>query len=690
MSRFQDKLEANTYREWKEHYIEFAALKLAVNGMREDVAGFDLEAQLDKVVELQFLVGAAGSTLQSFEKLFIKEYTKVETFYVASIREFKLQLDTLLKQYHNNMTEAARQAMVAACMELYRLLNMLVNFAMLNYTGLTKILKSHEKKVKSQESIRYVFAEKIETCAFAQAAEARAEAARLEDWFTRTFHSGNRPVAISELMSRRVEIVDWAQAYMGVKFGCLLMLGLWVIWDAGIIPNISTNDNHLRLLLTKGFPLFRGMGCVILFNWLMGVSLYVWRSARINYKYIMDLDPHKTKDYDQVFHDAAHVSIVYLVCMLVYYKVCNDEFPESKVVHRGYVLLVLFLYMIYFYLIRDWKLKIGLVKVVAEIFGAPWFPVTFLHTFIGNYMLSMQRMNQDIAWSVCFFATGEFLETDDLQMLHAGGTDMKGYLHNHTMQGIVPSKCYKNFYYAKVAVPLLCALPLWYRFLQSLRRIYDMKQWWPGVGNVIKFGLAMIVVLFGLFHPFHNPVRPIESISPLQQVWIAGFIIASFLLWFWDVTMDWGLMRPEHKFLAERHMYPRRTVYYIAIIADFFLCYAWVLTLIPPSAEQALNHSFFVYIHPFSMVLEPIRRTIWSFFTVENEHLRNTMGFRKEQFVPLFFERGVGAPPPEDTSETAQRLKRRTKLLISGVIAFVIFLALAAMTIVEETTIPTN
>ncbi|OQR96037.1 hypothetical protein ACHHYP_17194 [Achlya hypogyna] len=687
MSRFRDKLEANTFREWQEYYVDYAGLKLAVNAMREDATGFDLEQQLDKVVELQFLVGASQGTVQSFEKLFIKEYDKVEKFYVASIKEFKSQLDVTIKQHHGNMTEAARQAMISACMELYRLLNMLVNFAMLNYTALTKVLKTHEKKVKSQESIRYVFAEKIETCAFAQAIEARAEVARLEDWFARTFYAGNRPVAIAELMSRRVEIVDWPQAYIGFKFGCLFMLGLWVMWDAGIIPSISASDNHLRLLLTKGFPLFRGMGCVILFNWLMGVSLYVWRSARINYKYIMDLDPHKTKDYDQVFHDAAHISLVYLVCMLVYYKVCNDEFPEAKVGHRGYVLLALFLYMIYFYLFREFKLKIGLIRVVGRIMCAPWYPVTFLHTFIGNYMLSMQRMNQDIAWSVCFFVTGEFLETDDLQMLHPTGVDMKGYLHNHTMQGIVPSKCYKNFYYGKVAVPLLCALPLWFRFLQSLRRIYDMKAWWPGVGNVIKFGLAQIVVLFGLFHPFHNPVRPIESISPLQQVWIACFIMASFLLWFWDVTMDWGLFRPQFKFLAERHMYPRRTVYYLAMIADFFLCYAWVLTLIPPSAEQALNHSFFVYIHPFSMVLEPVRRTIWSFFTVENEHLRNTMGFRKEQFVPLYFERGVGAPPAEDTSEAAKRLRKRTMLLISVVIASVIFLSVGAMTVIEEQSI---
>ncbi|CAK4721906.1 unnamed protein product [Aphanomyces euteiches] len=113
----------------------------------------------------------------------------------------------------------------------------------------------------------------------------------------------------------------------------------------------------------------------------------------------MDLEPRNTKDYDQVFHDAEHISIVYLINMLVYYKVINGEFPEDRVMHRGYVLLFLFLYMVYFYLIREWRKKIGFVKAIGKIMCAPFFQVTFFHSFLGNYMVSMQPMNQDLAWS---------------------------------------------------------------------------------------------------------------------------------------------------------------------------------------------------------------------------------------------------------------------------------------------------
>ncbi|RLO01419.1 hypothetical protein DYB28_008534, partial [Aphanomyces astaci] len=103
-----------------------------------------------------------------------------------------------------------------------------------------------------------------------------------------------------------------------------------------------------------------------------------------------------------------------------------------------------------------------------------------------------------------------------------------------------------------------------------------------------------------------------------------------------------------------------------------------------PSAEQALNHSFFVYIHPFSMLLEPMRRTMWSFFTVENEHLRNTMGFRKEQFIPLHYERGVGVADPNEHTDESRRKKRKNKVLILAIIALVVSLSFGAVTVIED------
>lgn len=38
------------------------------------------------------------------------------------------------------------------------------------------------------------------------------------------------------------------------------------------------------------------------------------------------------------------------------------------------------------------------------------------------------------------------------------------------------------------------------------------------------------------------------------------------------------------------------------------------------------------------MVAEFFRRTFWSFFCLENEHLRNTHGYRRVNFIPLHYD----------------------------------------------------
>lgn len=100
----------------------------------------------------------------------------------------------------------------------------------------------------------------------------------------------------------------------------------------------------------------------------------------------------------------------------------------------------------------------------------------------------------------------------------------------------------------------------WWRFLQSLRRIYDTGTWWPNLPNAFKYALAQVVALFGLFHPFYSGDR--GHFEAFQITWIALFTLSSLYTWVWDVRMDWGLGRPEHKFLGDRQMFSRKWVYY--------------------------------------------------------------------------------------------------------------------------------
>ena len=68
------------------------------------------------------------------------------------------------------------------------------------------------------------------------------------------------------------------------------------------------------------------------------------------------------------------------------------------------------------------------------------------------------------------------------------------------------------------------------------------------------------------------------------------------------------------------------------------LRFMWLSTLIPP---QFGDHHIWLppeYLSPLIEALEIIRRFIWGLLRVEYEHLHNASGFRRVDFVPMFFD----------------------------------------------------
>lgn len=73
-------------------------------------------------------------------------------------------------------------------------------------------------------------------------------------------------------------------------------------------------------------------------------------------------------------------------------------------------------------------------------------------------------------------------------------------------------------------------------------------------------------------------------------------------------------------------------VYYTAVVVDLVLRFNWLYSLIPPGHNPLpFIHSSTlpVFITTSVIVCEFLRRTMWGFFRVENEHLNNTeVGFK--------------------------------------------------------------
>jgi len=289
---------------------------------------------------------------------------------------------------------------------------------------------------------------------------------------------------------------------------------------------------------------------------------------------------------------------------------------------------------------------------------SPLTKVTFFSIFLGDWLTSLVKAEVDIAYSVCYFGAGVFLREET-----GGGRAIRA-----------ENICSDNFWMDLVAVPVLCAFPLWLRFMQCLRRARDSQERYPNLPNAAKYSLAMLVVLLGAFHPF-DKTRKSEL---LLSVWIATFFVSGLMSFWWDVRMDWGLGRQKYGYLSDKLMYPKRSLYYTAIGLDLFLRFSWLLTLLNPITTRAVlgisqlpDSTVFHVIQTVLQVTEVIRRTMWGFFRLENEHLHNSLHFRRSNFIPLHFESVYGEEKESDEKSSSEGVHAVELFLLAGFVVVV-------------------
>lgn len=104
---------------------------------------------------------------------------------------------------------------------------------------------------------------------------------------------------------------------------------------------------------------------------------------------------------------------------------------------------------------------------------------------------------------------------------------------------------------------------------------------------------------------------------------------------YWDIAIDWGLLRRKSKnaFLRDKLVISHKSVYFAAMILNVVLRLAWMQLVI----EFNLHSLHKMAVTTTISCLEIIRRGIWSFFRLENEHLNNVGKYRAFKSVPLPF-----------------------------------------------------
>ncbi|KAL4319954.1 hypothetical protein GQ457_18G024900 [Hibiscus cannabinus] len=188
------------------------------------------------------------------------------------------------------------------------------------------------------------------------------------------------------------------------------------------------------------------------------------------------------------------------------------------------------------------------------------------------------------------------------------------------------SKCHSHGVYNALYF-IVAVIPYWLRFLQCIRRWFEEKEAMHGYSS-INYILTIVVVI-------------IRSIFELKKgtVWMVWSLVSSAIVTitsiYWDIVIDWGLLQRHSKnpYLRDKLLVPYKSVYFAAMALDIVLRVSWMQLVL----EFNLHSLHRMAITTLVSCLEIVRRGIWSFFRLENEHLNNVGMYRAFKSVPLPF-----------------------------------------------------
>ncbi|KAG8501616.1 hypothetical protein CXB51_004075 [Gossypium anomalum] len=493
----------------------------------------------------------------------------------AVIRSSKSDLSFSRKELRT-----AEEKITRAIVEFYRKLRLLKSYCFLNQLAFSKIMKKYDKITSRNASKAYL--QMVDKSYFGSSDEVTTLMERVEDTYAKHFANGNRRKGMKKLRPQAKRERHRITFLYGLFSGCSIALIVAIIVNLharAVLKSVERDQYMVNI-----FPLYR-------YSYSNPVWLHSTAHAHVRWKHIL-LEALSNQLSIYIWFQARHrvgisttppphfwSSLLTLAAAISHLDIEID--PRTQTFRTLTELIPLFLLILVvsiafcpFNIIYR-SSRFFLIRCAFRCVCAPLYKVTLPDFFLADQLTSQVQAFRSLEFYLCYYVWGNFRERSNK---------------------CEDSEVYRVFYI------VVAIVPYWLRLIQCLRRLLEEKDAAHGV-NGLKYLSTIAAVALRTIISFKSRRQQHGWSWRLQLLGWQPFLIHI------GTLSSTGALNCVLRLVWMQQVLGIQTVLFL---------HGTVLTAVIAS-------------------LEIIRRGIWNFFRLVNEHLNNVGKYRAFKSVPLPF-----------------------------------------------------
>ena len=344
------------------------------------------------------------------------------------------------------------------------------------------------------------------------------------------------------------------------------------------------------------FPMYRTYGIICLYLWTLGLNVWVWNNANINYKALFTFDNDYSTVTEIFIRAAVFTNILFLAFLL--YMITRTETGSYLGLDQygidgilpGLMWFIMILYFFWPFKNFNYYGRIYTMRLFGECIASILIPIEFKHIWFMDQLTSLIGPMRDFEYTLCYYSY--YVNPFQTRELFCSNT--------------------------RTIYLIIAIFPNLFRCLQVGRQIIDNGKVCPYIFNIGKYTFNIIVATFSFLSNSH----------PSYFVfWFISAFISGCYSSYWDIKMDFGYFEKGAKNwpLRDNSKFKNQILCKLAIPIDIILRFLWMLSISHEIMERIIKPEFLALI---LYTLEMVRRAQWNFIRVEYEHFELMKGYQ--------------------------------------------------------------